>query len=85
MWNSQGQMLTYEQANLPYYIFQRIEQWHNHFEEKFMPYSKHTEQDWQYHTQEEIAIARLMQEFFKDNAIIKIFRNNQWISIEEID
>ena len=49
LWNEQSKMLSYEYVHLSVSITQRIKQWHNYFDEKFMPYSKPTEQDWEYH------------------------------------
>jgi hypothetical protein len=85
LWNDKGQMLAYDLLNLPFPLVRRISAWQRDFDETENPPATGDDAWWESHEQEEISIATAIQLALGANPVVKLYRKDGWLSVDEIN
>ena len=85
LWDENGHMLGYDLLDLPFTLVQRIVKWQRAYDETLYPSSMDSEARWDRHEQNTMIIAREVQSAVGGGTVVKLFRNNGWMIIDEIN
>ena len=85
LWNDKGQMLAYDLLDLPFSLVRRISAWQRDFDETENPPTTGDDAWWERHEQEEISIATALQADLGACPVVKLYRKDGWLSVDEIN
>lgn len=85
LWNDKGQMLAYDLLDLPFSLVRRISAWQRDFDETENPPATGDDAWWERHEQEEISIATALQAALGACPVVKLYRKDGWLSVDEIN
>lgn len=83
LWNERGQNLRYDLLDLPLPLLRRVAAWQRDFDETVTPPGEGSDAWWDAHTQEEIKIARALQDSLGSDIPVKLYRQAGWLTIDE--
>ena len=78
LWNSQGQMLGYDDLAIPFSLVRRIAAWQDGFEDNNDPPATADDDWWDRHEQEAAEIAQAIHEALGSGTRIRFYRNQDW-------
>ena len=78
LWNSQGQMLGYDDLAIPFSLVRRIAAWQDGFEDNNDPPATADDDWWDRHEQEAAEIAQAIHEALGSRTRIRFYRNQDW-------
>lgn len=84
LWSDKGQMLAYDLLNLPFDLVRRIATWQRDFDETENPPATGDDAWWKRHEQDAISIATVLQAALGESPVIKLYRQDGWLSIADI-
>lgn len=84
LWNEEGKMLRYDLLDLPLPLLRRIAVWQQDYDETIDPPDMGDDAWWDAHTQEEIEIARALQDTLGPEIPVKLYRQAGWRNIDDI-
>lgn len=85
LWNEQGNMLGYDQLDVPFVLVRRIAAWQRDYDNTINPPDMGDDAWWERHHQEELQLARALQRAVGKGIAVKLYQQNGWLNIDEID
>lgn len=85
LWDDEGKMLGYDLLDLPFPLVRRIAAWQRNYDATMNPPDMGDEAWWERHEQEAISIAMLLQAAVGASPVVKLYRQDGWLSIADID
>lgn len=84
LWDEDGKMLGYDLLDLPFPLVRRIAAWQCDFEHTVSPPDKGSDEWRSRHGDEAIAIAKELQAALGANTLVKLYRKQGWMSVDEV-
>jgi hypothetical protein len=84
LWSQDGKMLGYDDLDLPFPLVRRIAAWQRDFDDTITPPDEGGEDWWERHAQEEIEIAKALQSTLGSDLVVKLYRREGWLPVDQI-
>ncbi len=84
LWNDEGRMISYDLIFLPFQLVRRLSAWQRDYDDTFNPPEPGDETWWDNHKREKNEIAKALQATLGSNTHVKVYLDEQWQWIGDI-
>jgi hypothetical protein len=85
LWDDKGRMISYDLLALPFQLVRRLSAWQRDYDETLFPSDVFDETWWDNHEREENEIAKAIQATLGSNTLVKVYLDDQWQWIGNIN
>ena len=85
LWDDKGRMIAYDLLARPFQLVRNLSAWQRDYEETFNPPDSGDQTWWNNHEREKNEIAKELQDALGSNTSVKVFLDNQWEWIGNIN